>query len=116
MPRYNMTEDSLIDYYSRRAADYERIYHKPERQTDLARLRERLRNLLTGRRVLELACGTGYWTAAIADVVVSVLATDASEAVLEIARSKALDVSRVNFARADAWHASEIRGNFDAGL
>jgi protein-L-isoaspartate O-methyltransferase len=116
MPRYNMTEDSLIDYYSRRAADYERIYHKPERQTDLARLRERLRSLLTGRRVLELACGTGYWTAVIADVVVSVLATDASEAVLEIARSKALDVSRVNFARADAWHASEIRGNFDAGL
>jgi SAM-dependent methyltransferase len=106
MPRYNMTEDSLIDYYSRRAADYERIYHKPERQTDLARLRERLRSLLTGRRVLELACGTGYWTAVIADVVVSVLATDASEAVLEIARSKALDVSRVNFARADAGLAA----------
>lgn len=111
-----MTMDSLIVYYSRRAAEYERIYHKPERQTDLARLRERLRSLLTGRRVLELACGTGYWTAAIADVVFSVLATDASEAVLEIARSKALDVERVNFARADAWQASEIRGDFDAGL
>jgi SAM-dependent methyltransferase len=111
-----MTKTALIDYYSRRAPAYERIYHKPERRTDLARLRERLRSLLTGQRVLELACGTGYWTAAIADVVASVLATDASEAVLEIARSKALDVDRVNFARADAWHASEICGDFDAGL
>ena len=60
--------------------------------------------------------GTGYWTAAIADVVTSVLATDASAAVLEIARSKALDANRVDFARADAWHANEIRGDFDAGL
>ena len=111
-----MTKTPLIDYYSRRAAAYERIYHKPERQTDLARLRERLRSLLTGRRVLELACGTGYWTAAIADVVASVLTTDASGAVLEIARSKALDVDRVTFARADAWYASEIRGDFDAGF
>ena len=58
----------------------------------------------------------GYWTAAIADVVASVLATDANGEVLEIARSKALDVDRVNFARADTWNASEIRGDFDAGL
>jgi SAM-dependent methyltransferase len=111
-----MTKDSLIDYYSRRAAAYERIYRKPERQTDLVRLRERLRSLLTGRRVLELACGTGYWTAAIADLAVSVLATDASDAVLEIARSRTLDADRVNFARADAWRANEIRGDFDAGF
>ena len=26
---------SMLDYYSRRAAEYERIYHKPERQADL---------------------------------------------------------------------------------
>ena len=34
---------ALIDYYSRRAQEYERIYHKPERQGDLIRLRDHLR-------------------------------------------------------------------------
>ena len=32
---HKMIKDSLIDYYSRRAATYEQIYSKPERQTDL---------------------------------------------------------------------------------
>ena len=27
-------------YYAKRAAEYEKIYHKPERQADLARLRD----------------------------------------------------------------------------
>ena len=107
---------TLLDYYSRRAAEYERIYDKPERQADLARLRERLRSLLAGRRVLEVACGTGYWTAAVADVVAAITATDASEEVLQIARAKALDPNRVTLARADAWRADEVRGDFNAGF
>ncbi|MEA3209528.1 MAG: hypothetical protein QOE70_2585 [Chthoniobacter sp.] len=105
----------MLDYYSRRAAEYERIYHKPERQADLARLREHLRALLTGRRVLEVACGTGYWTAALADVALSITATDASEEVLEVARAKQLD-RRVTYRRADAWRTGELAGDFDAGL
>lgn len=110
-----MSDPAMLDYYSRRAAEYERIYHKPERQADLARLREHLRALLTGRRVLELACGTGYWTAAIADAAQSITATDASEEVLEVARAKRLG-RRVAFRRADAWKPAEVTGDFDAGL
>src|SRR6185436_11300113 len=110
-----MSDTAMLDYYSRRAAEYERIYHKPERQADLARLREHLRSLLTGRRVLEVACGTGYWTAAIADAALSITATDASEEVLEVARAKRLD-GRVTFRRADAWKAGELSCDFDAGL
>lgn len=107
---------SLLDYYSKRAAEYERIYQKPERQADLARLRDQLRSMLAGRRVLEVACGTGYWTAALADRVAALTATDASEAVLEIAASKGLPPSRVQLVRADAWRLSEVRGDFDAGF
>ena len=106
----------LLDYYSRRAAEYERIYQKPERQADLARLRGQLRSLLDGRRVLEVACGTGYWTAALADTVAALTATDASEAVLEIASAKGLAPNRVKLVRADAWRMSEMRGDFDAGF
>ena len=34
--------DKLADYYAQRAAEYERIYAKPERQADLAALRDRI--------------------------------------------------------------------------
>jgi ubiquinone/menaquinone biosynthesis C-methylase UbiE len=72
--------------------------------------------LLSGRRVLEIACGTGYWTAAIAPVVASLTATDASEDVLEIARRKDLPPGRVAFGVADAYRPDEIPGSFDAVL
>lgn len=111
-----MNSPSLIDYYSQRAREYERIYHKPERQDDLERLRTHLRAQLNGRRVLEVACGTAYWTAVIADAVDSVWATDASDEVLEVARAKSLDPIRVTFANADAYHPRLSRCDFDAGL
>lgn len=107
---------SLLDYYSKRAAEYERIYLKPERQADLTRLRERLQSLLAGRRVLEVACGTGYWTAAIAEVAATLTATDASDEALAIARAKGFERSGVALVRADAWRADERRGDFDAGF
>jgi len=113
-----MSQETLLDYYGRRAHEYERIYRKPERQSDLIRLREHLRRVLGGHRVLELACGTGYWTAAIADTANSVLATDASDEVLAVARTKRLDSARVSFASADAYNPTHIhyQRDFTAGF
>lgn len=105
-----------MEYYRRRAPEYDRLYDKPERQGDLQRMAECLRTALAGRRVLELACGTGYWTAVAADVVESILATDANEAVLEIARDKHLDPARVRYAIADAYDPRLPSREFDAGL
>lgn len=114
--RETISDPALVDYYSKRAREYERIYHKPERQDDLVRLKEHLRALLAGRRVLELACGTGYWTAAIADAVESIHALDANESVLEIARGKALNPAKVIFAKGDAYSPASDGGQFDAGF
>eukprot|EP01030_Chromulinospumella_sphaerica_P032360 gene32360-33098_t len=75
----------MTDYYARRAQDYEAIYAKPERQTDLAALRLRLPALLVGRHVYEVACGTGYWTQFVAPAAASVFATDYNEEVLALA-------------------------------
>ena len=47
---------NLKSYYAHRAHEYERIYHKPERQQDLANLELLLPQLLAGRNVLEIAC------------------------------------------------------------
>ena len=90
-------------YYARRAAEYEQIYHKPERQADLARMREDFPAHFTGKRVLEIACGTGYWTPLIAAQAESVLAIDFNEETLEIARSKAYPGRNVSFQQGDAY-------------
>lgn len=106
----------LRDYYARRAQEYERIYEKPERQADLARLRERIPALLSGRNVLEIACGTGYWTQFVATRAATVLATDVNDEVLELARLKPYPRGNVSFARADIYSEEDAELRFDAGL
>ena len=109
-------DPKLIDYYRQRATEYERIYSKPERQEDLAQMKKHLRWELGGRHILELACGTGYWTAAIADVVSSIHGLDADSEVLKIARAKQLDPARITFARGDAFSLPTDLGKFTAGF
>jgi demethylmenaquinone methyltransferase/2-methoxy-6-polyprenyl-1,4-benzoquinol methylase len=105
--------DQLADYYARRAAEYERIYAKPERQPDLAALRARLGRLFAGRRVLELACGTGYWTDLIAGGAGAVTALDLNQEVLEIARAKP-NAGRVSFVRGSAYEIPDFGRVHDA--
>lgn len=109
-------DQNLKDYYARRAGEYERIYAKPERQADLARLREIVPSLVEGRDVLEIACGTGYWTQFVATRARSVLATDVNREVLDIARRKRYPRDNVTFARVDIYEENALAGHFDAGL
>lgn len=95
--------ETLESYYARRAAEYEKIFDKPERQADLARLRTDLPALFEGERVLEIACGTGYWTPLIAARAESVLALDYAEETLAIAKGKKYAKPNVRFERADAY-------------
>jgi len=108
------TMDSLAAYYARRAAEYERIYARPERQADLALLRSRIAELFSGRKVLELACGTGYWTAVIAPQAKRVTGLDATEETLEIARCKTYPIGKVEFVRGDAYALPDFGRRHDA--
>jgi SAM-dependent methyltransferase len=109
-----MTEyTDLAAYYAKRAGTYEDIYAKPERQADLAILHERVPEALRGHRVLELACGTGYWTERIADSAASVLATDINPEVIELAKAKGLPGDKVQFALTDAFDPG-VSGSFSA--
>lgn len=104
------------EYYAKRAPEYEAVYEKPERQHDLAALGALLRRLLRGHDVLELACGTGYWTAIVAPIARSVLATDLATEMLALARAKRYPPGRVAFARADALALSGVAPRYTAGL
>ncbi|GMQ96194.1 MAG: hypothetical protein BMS9Abin14_714 [Gammaproteobacteria bacterium] len=114
--QHDSTHATLEDYYARRAHEYERIYDKPERQQDLARLREYMPSLFCGRDVLEIACGTGYWTQFVAARAASVLATDVNEEVLELARRKAYPRDNVSIVRLDIYSPQELPRRFGAGL
>jgi SAM-dependent methyltransferase len=109
-------ESTMTQYYARRAAEYERIYSKPERQADLARLAGLLPRTLANEHVLEIACGTGFWTQRLAQTAASVLATDINEEVLDIARAKPMCGGQVSFCRADACDLLAFSGMFSAGL
>ncbi len=111
-----MASAELVDYYRRRAREYEAIYAKPERQADLAVLRKYLPECLAGRRVLEVACGTGYWTVPVARTAASIVAVDAAEAPMRIAMSKDYGERNVRFELADAYALAPQLGRFDAAL
>jgi demethylmenaquinone methyltransferase/2-methoxy-6-polyprenyl-1,4-benzoquinol methylase len=97
----SQSDSQLIAYYAARAAEYERIYDKPERQADLRRLKTLVPACFTGRNVLEIACGTGYWTQCIAPAADRVTALDINPETLAIAREKPLPQDRVRFETAD---------------
>jgi demethylmenaquinone methyltransferase/2-methoxy-6-polyprenyl-1,4-benzoquinol methylase len=106
----------LEQYYARRASEYEKIYDKPERQHELEWLRRRVPELFADRTVLEVACGTGYWTQFIARRAAKVHACDINEAVLEIAREKPIPAGRASFFRADAVTLEGVPAGCDAAF
>lgn len=91
-----------VEYYRQRALEYEAIYQKPERQGDLYAAEMSLQERLAGLDVLEIACGTGYWTEKMAQTAHSICAGDINEAVLAIARTKACPCP-VNFRQEDFY-------------
>ena len=95
-------QSDLQDYYAARAHEYDAIYRKPERQVDLRAIEAWLPPIFAGARVLEVACGTGYWTQFIAPVAAAVLAIDSAPETMRIAADR-VDAGQVRFEFGDAY-------------
>jgi SAM-dependent methyltransferase len=106
----------LVEYYQRRAPEYDAVYELPERQADLGRLRDLVPALLAGRDVLEVAAGTGYWTRFAAQSARSVCATDVNPGPLAIAAARHYPRGNVRFEPADAFGLDRLPGVFTAAL
>lgn len=102
-------QSDIVSYYKARAGEYEKIYSKPERQTDLQSAAHILQDIFAGKEVIEIACGTGYWTQRIAFTAKSILATDINEEVIAIARSKEYAPAAVSFQMADLFAMPGIK-------
>ena len=116
VPDARSTTPHLEHYYSKRAKEYEQVYAKPERQQELEWLRGRIPALFGDRTVLEVACGTGYWTQFIARTAKHVHACDINDSVLEIAREKKIPAGRASFFKADAIALEGVPPGCDAAF
>lgn len=80
----------MVKYYRDRAKEYEEIYEwrDPHRQEEQDLMEKTLKEVFKDRRVLDIGCGTGYWTQRISDTAENIVGIDINETVLEIARRK----------------------------
>jgi protein-L-isoaspartate O-methyltransferase len=99
-----MTDEqrALRAYYRDRAGEYDEVYAKPERQSDLGTLRGLLARWVRDKSVLEIAAGTGYWTEVLASSARNVVATDVNNETLGVARARTFGCP-VEFFETDAY-------------
>jgi SAM-dependent methyltransferase len=108
----NRNNDPVARYYASSTQAADAALSRAERANDLARVRERLAQLVRGQTVLELACGTGYWTEVIAATADKVLATDILDTMLERAQTRRLPDGKVSFRRVDGLDLPDDLGTF----
>lgn len=102
-------------YYAARAPEYDRVYQKPERQADIRRLQQWLPPIFADTRVLELACGTGFWTQYLAPVAAELVGLDTSPETLLVARQR-VPPGKVRFLVGDAYSLPQDQGTFNAAF
>jgi ubiquinone/menaquinone biosynthesis C-methylase UbiE len=108
-------EPELQMYYAARAPEYDDVYRKPERQQDLRAIEQWLPRRFTDATVLEIACGTGYWTQFIAQTARHIHAVDAAPQTLRVAKDR-VPADKVTFVTGDAYQLPLHLGRFGAAF
>jgi demethylmenaquinone methyltransferase/2-methoxy-6-polyprenyl-1,4-benzoquinol methylase len=99
-----MSDDVLAsqaNYYQRRAGEYD-VTAYGDVQAARPRIARIVSELAPGGRVLEIACGTGLWTEALARLARTVRAIDAAPDAVTIARDR-VSADNVTFEVADVF-------------
>jgi demethylmenaquinone methyltransferase/2-methoxy-6-polyprenyl-1,4-benzoquinol methylase len=112
-----MNRDETVKYYQMRALEYDNVYTRdnPGRQEELAELYALSGDTLKGHHVLDIACGTGYWTRIISEQAVSIVGTDINPATLAEAEKKEYKCP-VRFVQADVFDLPFTNNEFDGLL
>ena len=105
----------MQSYYANRSPEYDNVYLKPERQGDLRAIEQWLPSKCAGASVIEVACGTGYWTQFIAPVAKKILAIDSAPETLSIAKNRVTN-GNVEFQVGDAYALPQLADKFDVGF
>jgi demethylmenaquinone methyltransferase/2-methoxy-6-polyprenyl-1,4-benzoquinol methylase len=102
-------------YYRARAAEYDQFYRAPQFAADLPVLRDWLTARTRGQSILEIAAGTGYWTAVVAAVAGTITATDYNAETLAVAARRGCG-RHVTLRTADAYDLPDFARVFDTAM
>lgn len=108
----------MEEYYRRRARGFEEEFYQGGnnvRQRELQIMADFSKGTLMNRRVLDVACGTGYWTRIVSETAQSIIGVDIAQEMLEIAKKKTYKCP-VSFCKGDAYSLSYQNGFFNGGL
>ncbi len=118
MRRKDKQINDIARYYLRRAQEYDVSAGYEDSIAEELRkpIKLRFQQAMKGHDVLELACGTGYWTKVISATAKSVLATDINASMISIAGEKLASITNVSFQVADAFTLEGLSGEFSAAF
>lgn len=105
-----MNNQHVAKYYALLGEALEDKYLEPDMDEDIDDMSIHLGNVLAGHTVLELGCGTGFWTEVAAESAQSVLAVDINASLVDIARERPMTEGKVTFRAADALDLPEDIG------
>jgi len=111
-----MNNQQVAKYYALLGEALEDKYLEPDMDEDIDDMSIHLGSVLAGHTVLELGCGTGFWTEVAAESAASVLAVDINASLVDIARERPMTEGKVSFRVADALDLPEDIGTFSAVL
>lgn len=97
-----MSNQQVAKYYALLGEALEDKYLEPDMDEDIDDMSIHLGNLLAGHTVLELGCGTGFWTEVVAEAAASVVAVDINANLVDVARERGMPEGKVTFRVADA--------------
>ncbi len=113
------TSSPLQQYYSERAEEYDDIYARPdkERLQEQAELGKLIAKNFQSGSILEIACGTGYWTTYLANPLTTIFSTDGSKEMLSVAQKRFITQKhKPFFFISDAYHPLQIFPGFDGAF
>ena len=110
--------DDVSRYYAARGTVYDQTagYADPASERLREPIKVRYREMFAGHGVLEVACGTGYWTAVIGETAKSVLGTDVNPALVSQAKDRCRRLRNVTFHIADAYTLEGVAEGFTAAF
>ena len=109
-----MDENMIEQYWSRFPDTYDQNQEYVVGRKLLDEITGELHELAKLGDVLEIGCGTGYFTATIAEKSERLLATDLSDSLLEVAKTRLRDHPKVTVQKENCMQTSIAAGSFDS--